>query len=311
MTDLTPPPAGSGAASNPAASGYAPAAPAASGFSGPTADAGSTDNARLASRAVAITVTVLGAAALVVSGTGTAFAALYESRAGLGDTGSVAVSTAGVSTLDIDVSRGDVSILFADVAEAELAYTGELNSWELEREGSTLSLSSPESRFGWSDWGWFRGLGDDEHATLTLPRSLEGADLDVDLAAGRLLVDGEFGEVTVGMGAGLLEIEGSATAVDARIGAGRVILELADVQMAEIDLSAGYLYGDFTGEAPDHVDLDVSAGALELRLPDLPYALSVDRSAGTVETNNLHTSSTAPRTIDVTVAAGRIDLRAN
>ncbi|WP_119696713.1 hypothetical protein [Microbacterium halotolerans] len=292
-----------------------PGQPAGAGAPAP----GQSDAARLGTRAVAITATVIGAGALLFAGTGAAFSAvsdtLYVAQAqdpGADGTISLDASVAGVTDVDIDHSFGSMRVRFDDVSRAELEATGTNTEWRFERKGDTLVVRRHADGIGWGDWSWFgSGWGADRRATLTLPESIAGVDLDIDTGAGDVLATGEFGEVAFDMGAGSVEIEGTAESVEGEIGAGQAILELADVRALRVDVSAGDLQASLTGEAPEIVRLEVSAGGADVTLPDVPYDLRQDVSAGDIETHDLEVSSRSENVIDARVSAGGIELRAD
>lgn len=269
------------------------------------APAPQTDTTRVGTRALSITIAVLGAGALVLGGLATAFGTVRQATS----PDPVAQSVSGVSGvhgIDVDVSAGDLRIEFSG-SEITLVSTGE-SGWTLERDGDRIEVSSPDDPFDLGfDWLWNDA---DRSATLTLPAALEGADLDIDLSAGRVIAEGEFGATTFEMSAGAIELEGSAETLDGSVSAGHAIVELADVREIDIDLSAGHLQGQLSGEAPERVGIGVSAGSLDLRLPDVPYAVRDDSGAGELHLNNLQEDSGASRQIDVRVAAGEVDLRA-
>ncbi|MGO1409918.1 hypothetical protein [Microbacterium sp.] len=351
MTNLTPPPADGGELQNTGPVGGAPGSNTAgqetqgaagqpagtwqsAGAGGPvppdapagpgqTAGAGApepgqSDAARLGTRAVAITATVIGAASLLFAGTGAAFSAVNETLyvAQTQDQGadgviSLDASAAGVTDVDIDHSFGSMRVRFDDVTRAELEATGMNSEWRLEREGDTLTVRRNVDGLGWGDWSWFgSGWGDDRRATLTLPDSIAGTDLDITTGAGEVLAEGEFGEVSFDMGAGSIEIEGTADTVEGEIGAGQAILELADVRRLGVDVSAGDLHASLTGEAPEVVRLEVSAGGADVTLPDVPYDVRQEASAGDIDTHNLEIASRSENLIDARVSAGGINLRA-
>ncbi|GAB2513114.1 hypothetical protein GCM10027064_08560 [Microbacterium petrolearium] len=267
------------------------------------------ESTRTGTRALAITVAALGALGLILSAVFTSISTVRQATRPDPVSQSIG-SVAGVTGIDIDMSRGDLRVTFGEGDEVSLESTSTSGSdWRLEREGDRIVVadSAPfDWNIGWN-WGW---IGDENAATLTLPASLEGVDLDVELGAGQVLADGVFGEVGLDISAGLAEIEGEADALDVTIGAGQAIVELADVRDVTFDLAAGHARATLTGEAPDRVGIEVSAGALDLTLPDAPYAVSTDEEAGQVDTNNLERSFDAPRTVEVQVSAGHVDLRA-
>ncbi|MGO2846947.1 MAG: hypothetical protein ACTIBU_03370, partial [Microbacterium gubbeenense] len=186
-----------------------------------------------------------------------------------------------VSMLNVDVGAGDVDVAFGKGSEARLDYESSRGEWTFKRDGDQLVVSSPNQQwFGFFDWGG------EQRATLVLPESLEGVNVDLDVTAGSLAVDGELGDVFYQLSAGEIELEGSATSIEGDMSAGRSIIELADLRTVTLQVSAGGLYGDLRGgDAPDAIDIDVAAGSVEMQVPDVPYRMVIDRAAGSVETN--------------------------
>ncbi|MFF2633009.1 DUF4097 family beta strand repeat-containing protein [Microbacterium sp. NPDC058021] len=221
----------------------------------------------------------------------------------------IAVDAAGVDSLDIDVSAGDVRVLFTDTDEAVLDITADAGAgnWTLTREGDELVVRSPQRWFfGW----WF--YDGPTRVVLELPEALQGTGLDADfvLSAGSLDVDGDFGALDLEVNAGELTLAGSATELHTDVSAGRADLELADIDTASLNVSAGGLKAVLTGSAPDDVTIDVSAGSLDLTVPDGQYRVESDVSAGGLD-NRLETTSQATRTISVSVSAGDVTLRSD
>lgn len=206
----------------------------------------------------------------------------------------------GASELDINVSVAEMTIRFDDVDDVSLdvrdAGGGE---WTLRTDDDALVVRSPDTPF----FGWGRGNGS---ATLTLPRELEGADAVIRLGAGSLTADGEFGELDVEVGAGEMLLVGTARTLSAEIGAGRADLDLDGVTEADFDVSAGAMIARLDGAAPRDVQIAVSAGSLELTLPDEEYDVASDVSAGDFD-NGLRTRTGAANQISAEVSAG--DLR--
>ncbi|WP_100812777.1 MULTISPECIES: hypothetical protein [unclassified Microbacterium] len=217
------------------------------------------------------------------------------------------VDAAGVDELDIDVSAGSLRIDYADVDAASLDVTGGWGSarWTLERDEDQLVVSSPDWAFGGA---WL--FGGNVRATLTLPRELENRALDAQftVSAGDLDASGRYGELDVELGAGAVNVSGAARTVSADISAGRADLDLTDVQTAELTLSAGRLDGRFDGSQPRLVEVNVSAGSLNLALPEGAYDLTSSVSAGQLD-NRLDTSASASSRIAVELSAGQIILR--
>ncbi|QTV80413.1 hypothetical protein [Microbacterium sp. NIBRBAC000506063] len=146
--------------------------------------------------------------------------------------------------------------------------------------------------------------------TLTLPTAYQTAGLDaaLELSAGRLVAEGDFGRLDVEVNAGRADVTGSATRADVLVNAGRADVTLRDVAQARFDINAGRVEADLTGSAPDDVTIDVSAGELVLAVPNSVYDVRSNVSAGSFD-NRLDTASTSSRTIDVQVSAGSATLR--
>lgn len=260
---------------------------------------------RAGTRALAITFGVIGGCVLLGGGAITAVAAVAQTAASAsGGVGSESVSTSGIDSVKVDVNAGDMDVLFGGRGEARLDYSSDRGPWTLERDGDTLVVQGPDPRFSLFDWSFHQS------ATLTLPASLEGVDLDVDVAAGEFMADGSFGDITYELGAGTVELEGAARSVDGQVSAGSSIIELADVETANFDVAAGGVNGHLTGEAPEEVSIDVSAGAVVLQLPDVPYDVRINRAAGDV-TSSLQENSSSDRLVDVQVMAGDVELYAD
>ena len=260
---------------------------------------------RSGTRALAITISVLGGGILLLAGATAAIGAIGSTMfSTTGGAGTSALAVDGVSSVRVDVGAGNVDVAFGSGSEARLDYESDAGEWTFERNGDELVVSSPRQWFGFFNWA------SEQRATLVLPESLEGIDADFDVSAGALTVDGTFGDIVYDLSAGEIELEGSATSIDGEMSAGRSTIELADLRSAMFQVSAGGLYGNLRGgEAPDEIGIDVSAGSVELQVPDVPYRVSVDRSAGDV-TSNVDDDSDAPRTIDVEVSAGNVTLSA-
>lgn len=285
---LTPPPLPPQPA--PPAPGPAPAAPRRSG----------------SNRVVAILAAVLGG--LILLGT-LGSAAWGTVRDAMRVHGSWTADARGVTSLDVEAAASMVTIEFGDVDEAVLEVTdARRGDWRLERDDDALVVRSPDRFPGWGpDWGF--GRRDGETAVLTLPESLRDAGLDAELSlsAGELRADGAFGDLSIDLGGGAMDVSGSAETLDVEVSAGQTEIDLADVAEASFDVSAGRLLGELTGDAPDAIAITVSAGSLELGLPDEEYDVRSDVSAGSFD-NGLDVSASASSTVTVEVAAGRVQL---
>lgn len=257
-------------------------------------------------RAVSTVAVVVGALVLV----GGAVSAVGSTvSSGLRTDDTLTASAAGATRLEVDVSGARVDVVLGDVPEAQLSVRDSRGSWRLERDGDVLRVATPSrSAVGWS-FGWSdAGAG---RATLVLPAAAAGdgaMDASFDVSGGDLRVTGSFGETEVDLAGGGVVLDGSAGALDAEVAAGQLEVDLADVAEAVFSVSAGGVDAELRGSAPRSVDVDVSAGALDLALPPGPYAVSEDLAAGQLD-NRLDTSPTAANRVDVSLSAGGVTLR--
>lgn len=306
-TPLTPPPAS--APQTP----EAPQAPQASepwvADPGATASAEPTGSGRSSGvAAISVVVAVVGGIALLGSG-GTAAAAAAGDlwSASLPDSVQT-VDVDGIDGIDLDVDGSNMRIEFGDVDEAELSITnGRGPAWTFERDGDELTVHSPESKWGWWFSNWF---GDEEIAVLTLPQSLNDSGLDGDLRldAGSLDVEGDWGHLGVEVSAGALGLDGAADSLDVQMNAGRADILLDGVNTAVLGVSAGNLDVELTGVAPTQTTIDVSAGSLDLTVPDEAYGITQEVSAGSLDVK-VDQSGSERRMIDVTLSAGSATIR--
>lgn len=252
-----------------------------------------------AARAIALLTVALGAVVVIGAVWGGAVPTIAASVVRSEDR---TLDVAGVDALDLDVAAAGFTLAFDDVPDASLEVrdTGS-GAWTFEVDGSTLRVHAPDM----SVLSWF-GAGNGR-VTLTLPRSLEGADLDAEFGAGSFTAAGEFGAVSLRMGAGQATLSGTADALEVDLSAGQADLALADVRTADLTISAGAIDARLTGTAPRDVRLSASAGSIDLELPDETYAVTSDASGGSID-NTLRTDAAASRTIAVEVSAGEITL---
>ena len=253
------------------------------------------------SRVVAIVIIVLGAIVLLGAMTSAVIGTIASASV---HTSTRSLDAAGVEDLGIDAAAGTLRVEFTDVQEAALEVTSSwgAENWRFERDGDSLEVASPD-RLGWFGWrGWFGDGGAD--AVLRLPSALEGLDADVSLAAGEFVTDGEFGELDLSLAAGSFDVSGSARSLSADVSAGRGTLELDGVSEAELTVSAGSLDAILTGERPDVIDADVSAGTLRMTVPEGDYDVTSDVSAGEFD-NGIGSTPGASSTIRVQVSAGQ------
>lgn len=260
--------------------------------------------------AVMILTAVVGGMALIGSGATAAVAATGSLVAASteGTDSVLSEDASGIQRIDLDVDAGNMRIEFGDVDDAELAVTNSRGpAWTLERDGDSLVVRSPEFEFGWWFGSWF---GDDQSAVLTLPESLRDGALDADLTldAGSLDVVGDFGALDITVNAGAVDLEGAATGLSIDMSAGRADALLDGVDRADLSVSAGDLNVELTGRAPSQTTIDVSAGSLDLTVPDESYTITQDVSAGSLDAK-VDQASGARRTIDVSLSAGSVTIR--
>lgn len=266
----------------------------------------------MAIKAVTIAVAAFGGLVLLGSGTTAAIAGVNDIAA---ETETSAVEVAGVEALNARVDGASLSIEFYDGDTATLrADQGSTRGWVLRVDDEELRVHSRDR--GWFGLGWLTPdwIGGDwfnegDRLTLLLPESLEGIDADLSLNAGALSADGVFGEVDADVNAGRMDLTGTSSSLDLTLNAGAASVAMADVDEASFDISAGRADAELTGAAPSEVTVDVSAGNLRLTLPDEPYDVRQDRSAGSIN-SDLQQNPASENTVSVTVSAGSVDLRA-
>jgi len=258
---------------------------------------------RTSSRVISIVVAVIGG--MIVLGTlaSVAFSAVAFAGRQRDDT---TVVVAGVDKLDLDVSGGELTVTYDGVSEAELIVDRGFGSgqWTFENDGGTLTVASPDQvGFGWP----FDGHA---QATLKLPASLLASTLDgvVQVNGGTLsLMGGRFDDLQAETNAGSLQLRGIAHTVTARSSAGDSMLDLANVETARLEVSAGRMMTTLGGTAPSDVTATVSAGVLDLGVPDGPYTVTSGVTTGAFH-NSLGTSSGSGNTIHADVSAGSMTL---
>lgn len=305
-TPLSPPPA-SPPASSPLQQPIAQAVPVAQASTNPPSPAPPGDRSSGAT-AVLIVTAVVGGIALLGTGGAAAAAAAGNIMSSSRPDSVQTMGVEGVEGLDIDADASSMRVEFGDVDEAELAITnGRGTAWTFERDGDELVVRSPQGVFGWWFGNWF---GDEEIAVLTLPEKLRGAELDADMTldAGSLDVVGDFGALDITVNAGALDLEGAARELDVQMSAGSADVLLDSVATADLGVSAGKLTVELTGTPPTQTAISVSAGSLDLTVPDVAYAITQDTSAGTLNTA-VDEDSDARRTIDVSLSAGSATIR--
>ena len=262
-------------------------------------------------RTIATITSIVGGLAMITMLGSATLTAVFEATAisGRGSSAPVQTTTVdGVDSLRIESNASDFTLRFDDVTEATLQIEGQRSqNWRLGVERGTLVVESARPFPGFC-LGWCLERG--EEVTLTLPAHLDGAGLDasIEVNAGSFTADGEFDELDLSLSAGAILFDGSARVLGASVSAGRAELVTEGVDEATFDVSAGRIVAELTGEAPRSVDLEVSAGNLDVTLPDVGYELSSEVSAGSLD-NRLNATARCDRSIAAWVSAGRVVLR--
>lgn len=258
---------------------------------------------------IMVTTAILGGCALLATGTSAAVAA---AGAQTSSSGAIAAATsldaAGVTGVSIDASAADFSLQFGDVPEATLEVSGpRSDQWSLRRDNEDLVVDAPRGIFNFC-FGFC--VPDKQTVVLTLPLTLAESSIDVDaaLGAGALRADGDFGDLNLELSAGRMTVAGSARSIDLEMSAGNFTGELDDVSEANFTVSAGSADVRLAGTTPGDVTLEVSAGSLDLTLPDEAYRVNTEVSAGSID-NQLRTDPSASNVIDAEISAGKIVLR--
>lgn len=262
-------------------------------------------NRSSATKPMMVLIAVIGGIVLLAVIATTVFSSAVGLNRGSATT---TADTTGISTVNIDANATTFNLEFADVSEATLETYGlNADGWHLGREGNELLVHAPDR---WLNWCFFNCGLEDNQVTLTLPQELNDGSLNaqLELSGGQLVADGDFDRLEVELNAGEVNVNGSARELDTQVNAGSGNLNLADVEAAELEVSAGRLITDLTGEAPDQVNAEVSAGRLDLTVPDTEYAVNSEVSAGDLD-NQLQTASSATHRIDIEVSAGNATLR--
>lgn len=268
-----------------------------------------------AGRAISIVLVVLGAIAAVFSIGGGVANGVAAHRA---TDGTWSAGADGVRELRLSTAAADFDVVFGDVGEATLDASstgGPVQQWRLERQGDALVVGTGWQWGPWGGgWGFGLGFGDrgfgEEQVTLTLPTELEDAGLHIvaDVSAGSFAAAADWGRAELDLSAGSAQLGGTAEALDVQVSAGEARLAIDSPGTVQLDVSAGRVVGAITGEQPAAITASVSAGAIELAIPDGEYAVTQDIAAGSAAID-VDADRRAAATIDVDVSAGSVTLR--
>lgn len=261
-------------------------------------------------RWISIVVIVLGAIGIIYGVGGGVLRGFSSHEA---TSNAYSADATGIGELRIDSSASAFEIRFADVDEATLDVTtngGPVQQWRMERSRDVLVVDT-DWRWNWLGFGII--LGDrvgEERAILTLPAELEtrGLGLEVDVSAGSFEATGDWGEASIKVGAGDVDVAGTAESLSVEVSAGEARIDIGTAGAVHLDVSAGRIVGSLTGEQPASIDARVSAGSIDLVIPDGEYAVTEETSAGDSEVRVVDNPN-ASSTIDVDVSAGSVTLR--
>lgn len=255
------------------------------------------------SRTIALVSSIVGGVVLLGVGSSAAVAAISNASSGISTGGATSLDVANISGVEVSSHASRFTLEFGDVSEATLEVEGDdAARWSMRLDDGDLVVKNKERLFDFCI-GWCSR--NEARVTLTLPRSLDGTNLDVDLNvdAGSLSASGNFREVDLEINAGALEFSGSASVLDASINAGRADIVADSVREADLEINAGRMDAEFTGEQPRMLDFSVSAGRFEGVLPRGSYDVRANQAAGSLD-NRLETSSNSPNKIIADVSAG-------
>ena len=212
----------------------------------------------------------------------------------------------GIEGLNIEVAASQFTLEFADVEDAVLAVDGpDADRWVFGQEEDDLFVESPAQTTVRTHL---------ETATLTLPQHLlettapdDLLDLDVELAAGQVILNGDFADADLTVQAGELRFDGAARSLDLDVQAGAATVTTADTDDVDIDVAAGRAVVTVTGAAPSSVDVDTDIGEAKVTLPRATYQVSIEADLGSVN-NGLETSATSRHKVEVRTSVGSVTL---
>lgn len=261
-------------------------------------------------RWISIVLVVLGTIGIIY-GIGSGVVRGFTSHASTAD--SWTASSEGVEQVRLSTTAVAFEVRFDEIDHARLEAendSGPVQRWRLERAGAALVVDTGDRWYWWGGWPYTFGGRGEERVVLTLPADLErsGLDLVAEVAAGSFATEGDWGAATIDLSAGSVDLAGTAESLAVTVSAGDARIDIATEGTATFDVSAGRVVGALTGEQPAAIDARVSAGSVELTIPDGAYAVTEDVSAGDSEVRVVDDPSAAS-TIDVEVSAGNVTLR--
>lgn len=199
------------------------------------------------------------------------------------------VDASGTSEVDenfdrvsVESTAADVRVEQGDVDRAEIVFdAGDTRLTERHRvSGGELVVEVRGPR--WSPFDGGVGVTRGASLTLLLPASTEGADLEVESAAGDVALTGTFGDVSVSSTGGDVDLAGAVTDLEIESAAGDVTARALEVD-GEIEASttAGDVELDLA-TAPTALVVESTGGDQRVLLPDGDYAITTETVVGDV-----------------------------
>lgn len=208
-------------------------------------------------------------------------------------------------SLDLNISAGQINVLFYDGDTVEVFYPVSFNyGYNVSESGGTLTVA-PTQSFFFLWFGW-RNIPD---VTVNVPRN-SAPNLRLDMSAGKANVQGgEYKNVDLSLSAGTLNIVGGVNCTDfkAHLSAGNVSAEGINCPEVSFHLSAGTATA--ASVKCDKLDIDVSAGTVNVTVngKESDYAVFVDKSAGSCNLSSKQ-GTVAGKEINVDLSAGTVNV---
>jgi len=264
---------------------------------------------------VAITVGVLGGALLLGAVGTAAIAGLFVAASGSsGEPQHLSSDADGVTMLSVDAVAAKFSVSCEGSADRpnsfELTTDSGERQWRMSESRGHLRVEPDEP---WTGLNFGGAVNRGQNVVLGLPATVcDGIsllDADLELGAGKLLVDGNYGELDAQVEAGDFEFTGEAREFDLEVSAGSADFVVHNVRDASITVAAGKVKGEFAGSAPTLLQAELSAGHAVLLLPDVEYSVRSDVSAGGFENGLRTVSGAAAHEVKVDVSAGHLSVQ--
>lgn len=250
-----------------------------------------------------ITISVAIVGGLVVAGTLTS-AVFNNLRDVMRDETTITQSVSGVSSLRVDAESVGMEIQFGDVSEAELRVETRgfksASEWQLETEGGELSVERVSGGRGGGPFGGEQVL------TLTLPKTLEGEDLDaqITVTSGAASIEGDFGDLVIETNSGASNFDGSAANLTATTGSGASNIDADVAGELVLSTSSGALNAVFGGTQPTSINISLESGFGSVSLPDGEYKVESNLNESGAANVNVRQSDSSKSTLSVSVGSG-------